>query len=509
MNQFIPFIAGFVALAIGVILGYYARQSIALKQKKTIESKLRRKISQTKIETEKILKESQEKALRILEQAKEQGDERKREFLKTEQILLKKENILNEKFNVFERKEKEFSGKVVQLRKIKEGLESLKEESLKKLEKISDFSQKEAKNEIFSAIEKEYQKEILEKINKLKKEGTERFEKKAREIISLAIQRYASSCVAEITSTTFVLPNDEVKGRIIGKEGRNIHTLERLTGTEIVIDDTPESLMISSFDPIRRQIAKIALEKLIRDGRIQPARIEEIVSKAEKEISEKIQEAGETACYDVGVVGLDPKLVRILGRLKFRISYGQNALLHSIEVAHLASALASEIGANPILAKKAGFLHDVGKAVDHQIEGSHVEIGIRILEKFGVEDEVIKTMRGHHEEYPFENLEAILVQTADAISASRPGARKDNLENYLKRLRELENIALSYSGVDKVWALQAGRELRIFVKPKEMNDLAAERLAKNIVKDIEQGLKYPGEIKVNVIRETRITEYAK
>ena len=509
MNQFIPFIVGFIALVIGVILGYYARQSIALKQKKTIESKLRKKISHAQLEAEKILKESQEKASRILEQAREQGDERKKELLKAEQILLKKENILNEKFNVFERKEKEFSEKVVQLRKIKQGLETLKEESLKNLEKISNFSQKEAKDEIFRAIEKEYQKEILERINKLKEQGIERFEKRAREIISLAVQKYASSCAAEITSTTFVLPSDEVKGRIIGKEGRNIHTLERLTGTEIIIDDTPESLIISAFDPVRRQIAKIALEKLIQDGRIQPARIEEMVLKAEKEISNQIQEAGETACYDVGIIGLDPKLVRILGRLKFRTSYGQNALLHSIEVAHLASALASEIGANSVLAKKAGFLHDVGKAVDHQIEGSHVEIGMRILEKFGVESEVIKTMRAHHEEYPFENLEAILVQAADAISAARPGARKDNLDNYLKRLKELENIALSYPGVEKAWALQAGRELRIFVKPQEMNDWAAERLAKDIVKDIEKGLKYPGEIKVNVIRETRITEYAK
>ena len=509
MNQFIPFIVGFVALVIGVILGYYARQSIALKQKKTIEAKLRKKISHAQLEAEKILKESQEKASRILEQAREQGDERKKELLKAEQILLRKENILNEKFNVFERKEKEFSEKVVQLRKIKQGLETLKEESLKNLEKISNFSQKEAKDEIFRAIEKEYQKEILERINKLKEQGIERFEKRAREIISLAVQKYASSCAAEITSTTFVLPSDEVKGRIIGKEGRNIHTLERLTGTEIIIDDTPESLIISAFDPVRRQIAKIALEKLIQDGRIQPARIEEIVLKAEKEISNQIQEAGETACYDVGIIGLDPKLVRILGRLKFRTSYGQNALLHSIEVTHLASALASEIGANSVLAKKAGFLHDVGKAVDHQIEGSHVEIGMRILEKFGVESEVIKTMRAHHEEYPFENLEAILVQAADAISAARPGARKDNLDNYLKRLKELENIALSYPGVEKAWALQAGRELRIFVKPQEMNDWAAERLAKDIVKDIEKGLKYPGEIKVNVIRETRITEYAK
>ncbi len=509
MNQFASVIMTVIVLVIGFILGYYARQSIAKKQKGTIEDKIRKKISQAKLEAEKILKQAQEKSLEILEQAEKERNEGKREFLKTEQILLKKENILNEKSIVLEKKESQFLKKVAQLRKIKESLETLKQEALRNLEKISNFSPKEAKKEIFSILEKEYQKDILEKIKKLKEEGVERFEKEAKEIITLAIQKYAGSCASEITSTILALPSDDIKGKIIGKEGRNIQALEKLTGTEIIVDDTPESLIISAFDPIRRQIAKIALEKLIQDGRIQPARIEEMVVNAQKEISAKIQEAGEAACYDVGIVGIDPKLVRILGRLKFRTSYGQNVLLHSIEVAHLASALASEIGANSFLAKKAGFLHDIGKAVDHQIEGSHVEIGIRILEKFGIEAEIIKTMRSHHEEYPFENLEAILVQAADAISGSRPGARKDSLENYLKRLTELEEIALSYSGVEKAWALQAGRELRVFVKTEEIDDLATEKLAKDIAKEIEEKLKYPGEIKVNVIREMRVVEYAK
>jgi len=305
------------------------------------------------------------------------------------------------------------------------------------------------------------------------------------------------------------LPSEDIKGRIIGKEGRNIRTLENLTGTEIIVDETPETVVISGFDPVRRQIAKVALEKLIQDGRIQPSRIEEQVKVAEAEIVKQIKEAGETAVFDTGIIGFDPKLVQLLGRLRYRTSFGQNVLLHSIEVAHLAAALADEIGADSLVCKKAGLLHDIGKAVDHQVEGSHVDIGIKILEKFGVEKEVIAAMKSHHEEYPPESLEAILVQTADQISGARPGARKDTLENYLKRLGELENIALSFQGVDKAWALQAGREIRIFVRPEEIDDLSARKLAKDIAKRIQEELKYPGEIKVNVIRETRVIEYAK
>ena len=509
MNQLIPLLAGIVVLGIGAILGYYARQSIAKKKIGTIEEKLQKKVSQAQKETELILSEAKQKASRILEAAKKEENQRRQELLLTERFLLKRENILDEKTSNFETREREFREKVEKLRKIKESLESLRQEALDNLERISKLSKEEAKKELLDSVEKEYQKEILERFKKLESEGWQRFEKKAKELVALAIQKVAVSQAQEITTTTLTLPNEEIKGRIIGKEGRNIRSLERLTGVEIVVDETPEAVVISAFDPIRRQIAKTALEKLIADGRIQPARIEEMVQIAQSEINSQIKEAGETAIYDTGIVGLDPKLTQLLGRLRFRTSYGQNVLLHSIEVAHLAGALASELKVNSRVAKKAGLLHDIGKAVDHQIEGSHADIGIKILEKFGVEPEVISAMKSHHEEYPYESLEAIIVQTADAISGARPGARKDTLENYLKRLGDLENIATSFAGVEKAYAIQAGREIRVFVKPEEIDDLEARKLAKEIANRIQEELRYPGEIKVNVIRESRVIEYAK
>lgn len=509
MNQFIPLIVGFGALALGSILGYYARQSIAKKQAGTIEAKLQKKISEAKEESETLLSEAKNKANRILEQTKKEEDERRNQLLRAQQIILKRESVLEEKFSNFELKEKDFEQKVEKLKLIKEGLEKLKQEAIDNLERISKLPKEEAKKELLQGLEKEYQKDILEKIKKLEAEGEERFEKKAKEILATAIQKCALSQAQEITTTNLNLPSEEVKGKIIGKEGRNIRTLEKLTGVEIIVDETPESVVISGFDPVRRQIAKIALERLIKDGRIQPARIEEVVAKTEEEIASQMKEAGEQAIFDVGIVGLEPKIVQLLGRLRFRTSYGQNVLLHSIEVAHLAGALADELGIDPSIARKAGLLHDIGKAVDHQIEGSHTDIGIKILEKFRVEKEVIDAMKSHHEEYPYENLEAVIVQTADQISGARPGARKDTLENYLKRLGELEDIATSFSGVEKAWALQAGREIRVFVKPEEIDDLGAQRLAREVADKIQEELKYPGEIKVTVIRENRVVEYAK
>jgi ribonuclease Y len=509
MNQFIPLTVGIVAMAVGAVLGYYARQSIAKRKYGTIEAKIQKRISQVKAETERLLAEAKEKASQILESAKKEVEKRQKELFQTEQLLLKREHILDKKIFEFEEKEKEFRQKVQALKGIKESLEALRKEALENLERISKLSREEAKKELFENLEKEYQKEILERMKKLESEGIEKYERRAKELLALAIQKCALSQAQEITTTTINLPSDEIKGRIIGKEGRNIRALEKLTGVEIVVDETPETVVISGFDPIRRQIAKLALEKLIHDGRIQPARIEEMVQKAEQEIASQIKEAGEQAVYDVGLIGLDPKLVQLLGRLRFRTSYGQNVLLHSIEVAHLAGALAAELGADVRVAKKAGLLHDIGKALDQQVEGSHTDIGIKILEKFGVEKEVISAMKSHHEEYPYESLEAILVQVADQISGARPGARKDTLENYLKRLGDLEAIATSFSGVEKAYALQAGREIRVFVKPEEIDDLAAKKLAKDIANRIQEELKYPGEIKVTVIRETRIIEYAR
>ena len=498
MKELIPLIVGIISLFLGSILGYFARQSIARRDWKTIEAKIQKRIQKAK-----------EEVSQILEKAKKERDEKRGELLKTEEILLRRESILDKKISDFEIEQKEFREKVEKLKRIKGDLENLKVEALKNLEKIAGMNKEKAEAELFANLEKEYQKEILEKMRKLEAEGEDRFEKRAKEILATSIQKYALSQAQEITTSTISLPNEEIKGRIIGKEGRNIRTLEKLTGVEIVVDETPETVVISGFNPIRREIAKVSLEKLIKDGRIQPVRIEEKVEEAKKEINLKIKEAGEAAVFELGLVGMDPRLIQLLGRLKFRTSYGQNVLLHSIEVAYLAEALAEEIGANSLICKKAGLFHDIGKAVDQQIEGSHANIGIKILEKFGEDPEVITAMKSHHEEYPYESIEAILVQVADQISGARPGARKDTLENYLKRLQDLENIATSFPGVEKAWALQAGREIRIFVKPEEIGDLAAKKLAKDIADRIQEELRYPGEIKVNVIRETRVIEYAK
>lgn len=509
MTQIILLVIIVVSLVVGSILGYYARQSIAKKQAGTLESRLQKRISQAKQEAERILIDAKKEAIQIVGNAKKEEDERRKEFLKNERILLKRESVLDRKLIDFEKKENNFRQKVNQLKEIKKDLENSRSELLKKLEEISGLSREDAKNQLLKGLENEYQNDLLERIEKLKEEGEEKIKERAKEMVALAIQKCSLSQAQEITTTTVALPSDEIKGRIIGKEGRNIRTLEKLTGVELMVDDVPEAVVISGFDPIRRYIAKVSLEKLIRDGRIQPARIESIVEKTQKEIASQIQKAGEHALYEVGIVGLNPKLVQLLGRLRFRTSYGQNVLSHSIEVAFLAASLASELGADVNVAKKAGLLHDIGKAVDHQIQGSHVEIGIKILEKFGVEKAVIDAMKSHHEEYPAETIEAVLVQAADQISGARPGARKDTVENYLRRLEELENIATSFSGVKKAYAIQAGRELRVFVTPEEVSDIAAHKLAREIANKIQEELRYPGEIKVNVIRESRVIEYAR
>ena len=505
----IKLIIAVIFLGIGSILGYFARQSIAKKQVGTIEEKIQKRISQAKKETEKIFSQARQKASEILDTAKREEDKRRRGLAKTEQLLLKKESVLEQRFSNLEDKQKEFVLKVNKLKEVKQELEDLKLKSLEKLEKIAKMPQKEAKKEIMELVEQEAKQEILEKIRKLDIEGREKYDKKAKEILGLVIQKCAIPQVQEITTTSVSLPNEDIKGRIIGKEGRNIRTFEESTGVELIIDEVPDAVTISGFDPVRRNIAKKSLEALIQDGRIQPARIEEIVAKTKEDITSQIKEAGEQAVYETGIIGLNQRLVHLLGRLKFRTSYGQNVLLHSIEVSILAGALASEIGADVKIAQRAGLLHDIGKALDHKVQGSHVDIGIKILEKFGEKQEVIKAMKSHHEEYPYESLEAVLVQTADAISGARPGARKDTLENYIKRLEELENIANSFAGVEKSWSLQAGRELRVFVKPEEIDDLKALKLAKDIASRVQEELKYPGEIKVNVIRETRIIEYAR
>jgi ribonucrease Y len=509
MEQIILLLTGAVSLIVGAGLGYFARQSIAKRDHMALETKVQKRIDYAKKRSRDILAEAKEKYAETIETARRETEEKTEELFKREKFLLKRENSLDQKLSDYDKKEKVFNQKIKRLKEIRDEIEEMREKAEEELVKISGLSKEDAKEELYKAMEKEYEMDVLERINKLEKEGEERYLVRAKEILSNVIQKYSSAQVQDLTTTNVSLPDDDIKGRIIGKEGRNIKTLEKLTGVEVVVDDTPGTVIISSFDPIRRHIAKIALEKLIFDGRIQPARIEEMVERAEEEISDRIKKEGEGAVYETGIIDLDPKIVSLLGRLYFRSSYGQNVLSHSLEVSFIAEAIAAEVGADTSVCKKAGLLHDIGKSLDHQVEGSHVDIGMRILQKFNVEENIINAMKAHHEEYPYESIEAVIVQTADAISGGRPGARKDTLENYLKRLRELEDVANSFPGIDKSYAIQAGREIRIFVKPDEIGDLEAKKMARDVANRIQSELKYPGEIKVTLIREKRIIEYAK
>lgn len=498
-----------LALAIGSIMGYWARQTIAKKQLHTAEGKASSILDEAQKKSQEILIESKNKAVNILEEAKKKERERENQIMRLEERLGKKEEVIDRKMAEIERGRGMLEKKAEEIRKIRKEAEETRKQELKRLEKIAGLSKEAAKKVLLQLTEEENREYFAKKIKEMETSGREEMDKKARDIMIQSIQKYAGSHAADVTTSTIGIPSDEVKGRIIGREGRNIKALERFTGVEIIVDDTPETIVISGFDPIRRETAKIALERLISDGRIHPTKIEEAVEFAKKEINNKIKEAGEAAAYDVGVAGLDPKLIHILGRLRYRTSFGQNALLHSLEVAHLSGALAAELGADVAVAKKAGLLHDIGKAVDHEVQGTHIEIGIKILEKFGIGKEIITAMKSHHEDYPFESPESMIISAADAISASRPGARKDTLENYLKRLAELEDVANSFPEVEKAYAIQAGREIRVFVKPDAIDDLGAIKLTRSIADKIEKELKYPGEIKVNVIRELRVTEYAR
>ncbi len=506
MTEYIFGIAIFLA---GLGIGYWIRRAIVVRRAGTIEAKVQKMVAEAKQRAQHTLFSAKERAVKILEEAKADEREHQNRLLELQKRLERREAILDDKLNSLERKETDLLQKVEKVKEIKESLENLKAQKIEELQRAARLTPEEAKSELFLVLERNYEKELMEKMRKLEADGEEKLKKRAQEIMTLAMQRYAATLASEITTTTVLLPNDEIKGRIIGKEGRNIRAIEKLTGVEVIVDDTPEAVVISGFDPIRRQIAKLTLEKLISDGRIQPARIEEQVEKSTKEISNQIKNSGEQAVYDCQILGINPKLTFLLGRLNFRTSYGQNVLLHSMEVAHLAGAMAAELGGNITIAKKAGLLHDIGKAVDHEIQGSHVDIGINILKKFEVEDEVIAAMKCHHEEYPCDSLEGVLVKVADAISGARPGARKDTLEAYLKRLSDLEEIATVISGVEKAYAIQAGRELRVFVRPEEISDFEAQKLAREIADKIQEELKYPGEIKVTLIREKRIVEYAK
>jgi ribonuclease Y len=503
------FVASAGALAIGIFLGYQARQNIAKKQLDTAEGRAVKILEEAQQQSKETVLNAKDKAVAILEDAKKKEQEREEQIARQEVRIEKREEQVEKKTEEFERGKKLLEQKAEEIREIRRETEKIRTDELDRLEKIAGFDKEEAKNILLQLTEDENKDALVKRMSKLEKEGQEELERRALSIMGQVIQKYSRSHVSEFTTTTVSLPSDEVKGKIIGKEGRNIRTLEKLTGVELIVDDTPESVLISGFDPVRREIARIALEKLIADGRIHPARIEETVEEAKKEIDDKIKEAGEAAAYEVGVAGLHPKLLYILGRLRYRYSYKQNILIHSLEVSYLAGALAAELGANVSVAKKAGLLHDIGKAVDHEIEGTHVKIGIRILEKFGIAKEVIEAMWSHHDEYPHASIEAYIVTAADAISAARPGARKETAEKYIKRMEDLEAMVNSFPEVEKSYAIQAGREVRIFVNPEKTDDLASMKLARDIAQKVESELKYPGEIKVIVFRETRAVEYAR
>jgi len=501
-------LAGLAAL-VGVGFGYFLRWIISLGQRGSVELRIKQMELHAREEAKKIVEEATTKAEETAKEKREEFKEREEKVQKTEDRLIKKEEFLDKRQLDIDKEIEQVKEKVSEIKAIREKAEVLEKQRHEELQKVSKMTEEEAKETLIKELERKSEEDITIRLQKLENSGIEKIEAKAKEILTTSIQRLANSVSSEVFSTSVVIPSDEIKGKIIGKEGRNIKAFERVSGVEIIVDDTPGLITISSYDSVRRQIARVALENLIADGRIQPAKIEEMVDKAKQEINKTIKERGEAAAYECGVFNLDPRIISILGRLHFRTSYGQNVLQHSIEMSHIAGMLATEIGANVAVAKAGALLHDIGKAVDHEIAGTHVDIGRRILQKFGADEKIIRAMESHHGEYPYSTLESYIVQAADAISGARPGARRDSVENYLKRLGELESIATDVSGVEKAYALQAGRELRIFVTPSQVNDLEAKNIARDIAIRIENELKYPGEIKVVVIRESRTIEFAR
>ena len=501
----------FVPIAFG--LGYLYRKKIAAEKIQSAEEKARKILSEANKSATTAKKEAlidaKEEIHRLRKDLNKEIRERRTEAQRTEKRLNKREESLYSKTEALEEKENMLIGKLKEIEVKNQEVDELFKKQIEELERVSGFTAEEAKEMLLKDIEKEVRYESAIMIKDIVSEAKEEAGKKAKEILAYSIQKYAADYVAESTVSVVNLPNDEMKGRIIGREGRNIRTLETLTGVDLIIDDTPEAVILSAFDPIKREIARVALEKLIVDGRIHPARIEEMVNKATAEIDEKIKEEGEAATFDAGIHNLHPGLVKLLGRLKYRTSYGQNVLKHSIEVSYLAGLMAAELEVDVKLAKRAGLLHDIGKALDHDMEGTHVEIGMDVLKKYGESKEVIHAMSTHHGDYEPQTVEAILITAADAVSAARPGARRETLETYVKRLEKLEEIAKSYEQVDKAFAIQAGREIRIMVKPEKISDTEMILLAREISKNVENDLEYPGQIKVNLIRETRTVDYAK
>lgn len=494
---------------LGIAIGYYLRLIISLGKKGSMELEIKQMMLDAGVKAKSVIEEGEHRAEARAQEITGGFKERERELKSVEERLVRKEEMLDKRQTNIDSEADSLAKKAEAVLESKRQIETIIEEQKHKLESISSLTTDQARSELIKSVEQQYENDTENRMRKLEISGNEKLEQRAKDILTNAVHRLGNSVVSDVLATTVTLPNDEIKGKIIGKEGRNIRSFERATGVDVIVDDTPGTITLSSYDPIRRQIARIALENLILDGRIQPAKIEEAVQKAEAEINNIIKKKGSEAAYEARVPNLDPKLLMILGRLYFRSSYGQNVLDHSVEVAHLAAMLAEELGADVAVARAGALFHDIGKAVDHEVPGTHVEIGRRILQKFGISEAVIKAMQAHHEEYPYETPESMIVQVADAISGARPGARRDSVENYIKRLEDLEAIANNEPGVEKSYAIAAGREVRVMVKPEAITDLDARKMARAIADKIEKEMQYPGEIKVSVIRETRVIEYAR
>lgn len=501
------------AIVIGAFVGYIYRRNVAEAKVGRAEESVKKLVTDAQRKAEAVKKETVLEAKEEIHTLRTEFDreskERRSEIQRIERRLAQREETLDKKMASVESKDEQINKKLKEVSKRKEDIDQMFADQVVQLEKISGMTIDEAKSLLLEKVEQETRRDMAVYVRDIEYKAKEEADKKSREIIANAIQKYAADHVAENTVSVVSLPNDEMKGRIIGREGRNIRALETATGIDLIIDDTPEAVILSGFDPIRREVARIALEKLIIDGRIHPARIEEMVKKARKEVDKEIRDAGEQAAFDTGIHNLHPEIIKLLGRLKYRTSYGQNVLKHSLEVAHLSAVMAAELGANVKLAKRGGLLHDIGKAVDHEVEGPHIQIGADLAKKYRESNDVIHCIQAHHGDIEAQTVEAVLVQSADAISAARPGARRETLENYIKRLEALEEIANSFAGVEKCYAIQAGREVRILVKPEDVDDAGMHLMAKDIVKKIEKDLDYPGQIKVNVIRETRSIDFAK
>ena len=506
-------VAAAVGIAVGFIVGMTYRKKVAEREIGSAEAEATRIINEAirggESRKKEMLLEAKDEIHKSRTEYEKEVKERRAELSKQERRLEQKETTLDKKTEAFEKKEEELSRKLAAVAQTQEEANRLKEAQMHTLEKISELTQEQAKAYLLKSVEDEVRHESAMKIKEIEQQLKDDADEKAREILSTAIQRCAADHAAEVTVSVVPLPNDEMKGRIIGREGRNIRTLETITGVDLIIDDTPEAITVSSFDPVRREIARLALEKLIQDGRIHPTRIEDMVEKAKREVERTIREEGERACYETGVHNLNPELVKILGRQKYRTSYGQNVLNHSIEVSHIAGLMASELGVDVALAKRAGLLHDLGKAIDHEVEGSHVQLGADLARKYKENPVVVNAIEAHHGDVEPKTVIAVLIQAADAVSAARPGARRENVENYIRRLQKLEELTGSWPGVEKAFAIQAGREVRIMVKPEVVTEDNMILLARDIAKKIEAELEYPGQIKVNVIRETKAVEYAK